>query len=99
MDKQQTLPEAFKLSQEWYDETTKRIEKNYGEITEKISDYIEIEANNVRDEEFGEVNVEITRYERKLLLVGYLIGLQRVNSADTIGSFLEFLMRQGKGGE
>jgi len=49
MDKQQTLPEALQLSQEWYDETAKRIEETFGETTEKISDFMEIEANNIRD--------------------------------------------------
>ena len=69
MDKQQTLPEALQLSQEWYDETAKRIEETFGETTEKISDFMEIEANNIREEEFGEVDVNITKYERKLVLL------------------------------
>jgi hypothetical protein len=98
MDKQQTLPEALQLSQEWYDETAKRIEETFGETTEKISDFMEIEANNIREEEFGEVNVNITKYERKLVLIGYLIGLQRGKAADPMSSFIEFLLKT-KGGE
>jgi len=98
MDKQQTLPEALQLSQEWYDETAKRIEETFGETTEKISDFMEIEANNIREEEFGEVNVNITKYERKLVLIGYLIGLQR-GKEDPMSSFIQFLLSRGKGGE
>jgi len=98
MDKNLTLPEALELTQEWYDETAKRIEDTYGETTDKISDFIELEANNLRDEEFGEVDVNITKYERKLVLLGYLIGLQRIKSADPMSSFIEFLLK-GKGDE
>jgi hypothetical protein len=99
MDKNLTLPEALELTQEWYDNTAKRIEDTFGETTDKISDFIELEANNLRDEEFGEVDVNITKYERKLVLLGYLIGLQRVKSNDPMSSFIEFLLNKGKGDE
>lgn len=99
MAKEQTLPEALHLSQEWYDETAKRIEDTFGETTKRISDFMEIEANNVREEEFGEVDANITKYERKLVLLGYLIGLQRIKSNDPMGSFIEFLLKKDKGDE
>jgi hypothetical protein len=99
MAKEQTLPEALQLDQTWYDNTAKRIEETFGETTEKISEFIDIEATNVREEEFGEVDVNITKYERKLVLLGYLIGLQR-GKADPMSSFIEFLLKEkGKGGE
>jgi hypothetical protein len=100
MAKEQTLPEALQLDQTWYDNTAKRIEETFGETTEKISEFIDIEATNVREEEFGEIDVNITKYERKLVLLGYLIGLQRVKSNDPMSSFIEFLLKEkGKGGE
>ena len=99
MAKEQTLPEALQLDQTWYDNTAKRIEETFGETTEKISDFIDIEATNVREEEFGEIDVNITKYERKLVLLGYLIGLQR-GKTDPMSSFIEFLLKEkGKGGE
>jgi hypothetical protein len=98
MAKEQTLPEALQLDQTWYDNTAKRIEETFGETTEKISDFMEIEANNLRDEEFGEVDVNITKYERKLVLLGYLIGLQR-GKEDPMSSFIQFLLSREKGGE
>jgi hypothetical protein len=98
MSKEQTLPEALQLDQTWYDNTAKRIEDTFGETTDKISEFIDIEANNVREEEFGEVAVNITKYERKLVLLGYLIGLQRIKAADPMSSFIEFLLKE-KGGE
>lgn len=96
MSKEQTLPEALELTQEWYDNTAKRIEDTFGETTDKISDFIELEANNLRDEEFGEVDVNITKYERKLVLLGYLIGLRR-GQADPMSSFIEFLLKEKRG--
>ena len=97
MEKEQTLPEAFQLDQNWYDETAKRIEDTYGETTNKISDFIENETNNVREAEFGEIDVNITKYERKLVLLGYLIGLHRIKSEDPMGSFIEFLLNKERG--
>jgi hypothetical protein len=98
MSKEQTLPEALELTQEWYDNTAKRIEETFGETTKKISDFMEIEATNVREEEFGEVDVNITKYERKLVLLGYLIGLQR-GKEDPMSSFIQFLLSREKGGK
>jgi hypothetical protein len=98
MATEQTLPEALQLDQTWYDNTAKRIEDTFGETTDKISEFIDIEATNVREEEFGEVDVNITKYERKLVLLGYLIGLHRVKAVDPMSSFIEFLLKN-KGGE
>ena len=101
MSNKETLPEALGLSQEWYDETTKRIEKDFGDITETISDYMVVEANNIREEEFGEVDVKLTNYEMKLVLVGYLIGLERVKMNNPLGALFQHFLesREEEGGE
>lgn len=92
MSNKKTLPQALGLSQEWYDETNKRIEKDFGDITETISDYMVVEANNIRDEEFGEVDVKLTKYEMKLVLVGYLIGLERAKMNNPMGAFIQHIL-------
>jgi len=101
MSNKKTLPEALGLSQEWYDETTKRIEKDFGDITETISDYMVVEANNIREEEFGEVDVKLTNYEMKLVLVGYLIGLERVKMNNPLGALFQHFLesREEEGDE
>lgn len=101
MAEQKTLPEALGLSQEWYDETAKKIEKNFGVSTDTISELMAEEATAVRDDEFGDVNVKLSAYEKKLVLVGYLIGLRKAGGGNPLDEFLRHLFesRGQQGGE
>jgi hypothetical protein len=99
MDKEKTLPQALGLTQEWYDSIAKRVEDNYGKSTTKISDFMEVEANEVKEDEFGDVDINLSRYEKKLVLLGYLIGLQRVKGVDPLEVILSQIMKKQKGDE
>lgn len=99
MEKELTLPEALGVSQKWFNELIDRVEANYDQ-SESISQFMESEANVVRDEELGEIKSALTKYERKLVLLGYLVGLQRCKGSDPMASFIEFLLKhKGSGDE
>lgn len=94
MEKDLTLPQALGLEQNWYDALAKKVEETYGNGTDKISDCMEQMMTDLKDDEFGETTSNMSKYERKLVLLGYLIGLQRANGdGDPLRMFLEAIIR------
>lgn len=72
------LHDAMGIKEEWYDATAKSTLENLKTV-EYLSEALLCSAEDVRAEMFGEVTppIPLSEYERKLILVGYLIGLHR----------------------
>ena len=72
------LHDAMGVKEQWYDEAVERTLENL-KVTEYLSEALLRSAEEVRDEMFGEVTppIPLSEYERKLILVGYMIGLHR----------------------
>ena len=87
----QSITEAIGVNEKWYNELHPKVLEGL-KSKELISDVINELADDVRTECFGEVNnVELSDYEKKLLMVGYLIGLTRGQFSANPFSFIEHL--------
>ena len=54
---------------------------------------MEIEANEIKEGEFGEVDINLSKYEKKLVLLGYLIGLRKVSGIDPLEMIIGGILR------
>lgn len=72
------LHDAMGVKEQWYDEAYERTLENL-RTTEYLSETLLRSAEEVQEEMFGEVTppIPLSEYERKLILVGYIIGLHR----------------------
>lgn len=68
-----SINEALGISHEWKVLTDDRIE-NLIDTKDTISELIESEALTIKAQEFGEGNYELTPYEKKLMLSGFMIS-------------------------
>jgi len=76
-EKNQTITGGLGISDEGYfDKTTSRVKKKLQDL-DTISDALESVAEEVRDEEFGESNLRVSEYEKKLILSGFIMGCIR----------------------
>jgi len=72
MEEKTTINEGLGISTEWRDSADKKIEElvdNKG----LVSDVIEKMILNIKVEEFGEEEYEITSYEKKLAYMGFMV--------------------------
>jgi hypothetical protein len=67
------INEALGLTNEWRILTDARIEELFNS-EETISDVMESEALTAKAQEFGEGSYELTAYEKKLVLSGFMIA-------------------------
>lgn len=87
----QSITEAIGVNEKWYEELHPKVIEGL-KSKELVSDVISELADDVRTECFGEVNnVKLSDYEKKLLLVGYLVGLQRGTFSANPFSFIEHI--------
>lgn len=75
----ETITSALGLSDEWYSDKVKDVRNNW-DSHEKVSDVILSEAEDLRMQTLGEVNLKLSDYELKLVTLGYIIGLARADS-------------------
>jgi hypothetical protein len=73
----QTITGGLGIKEEGYFEFTReRVLKKLKEL-DTISDVLEAVAEGVRDDEFGEANLRVSDYEKKLILSGFIAGCIR----------------------
>lgn len=72
------LHDAMGVKEQWYDAIVERTRENLM-TTEYLSEAMLRSAEEVQEEMFGEVTppIPLSEYERKIILVGYIIGLHR----------------------
>ena len=76
-EKNQTITGGLGIKDEGYFELTKeKVLKKLAEL-DTISDVLEAVAEGVRDDEFGEANLRVSEYEKKLILSGFITGCVR----------------------
>lgn len=78
MSKQnETITGGLGIKEEGYfDLARERVLKKLKEL-DTISDVLEAVAEGVRDDEFGEANLRVSEYEKKLILSGFIAGCVR----------------------
>ena len=76
-----SITEALRIEEGWLQKTQEFLKENY-EKYETISDIMEETALFVRSEEFGEdVNCKLSTYEKKLVMVGFMLGNMKAQSS------------------
>jgi hypothetical protein len=94
MEKELTVSQAMLLDQKWFDELAEKIETDFGKTTEKISEFMEQTAEDIKSEEFGDLKDKtLSKYERKLIMVGYLIGIEKGRD-NPMNMLMEHLLSQ-----
>lgn len=85
--------------EESFFETAINISENVFGCNETISDAMLDAAKEVRNESLGELEgVEITSYEKKLILVGYICGIARTkNQAEFLSFLVKKMTEEGRG--
>jgi len=75
-EKNQTITGGLGLD-EGYFETARESVKNKLEALNTISEALEAVAEDLRNEELGEVDFDVSDYEKKLILSGFIMGCVR----------------------
>jgi len=101
VEKKDTISGALGIPDGWFESAVKMIKDNWGNH-ETVSDTMEWVAKETRDEELGVVNANLTVYEKKLVMVGFIIA-QHMNvqaaALNPMSLFLEFLKSQQRNEE
>lgn len=101
VEKKDTISGALGISDGWFESTVEMIRENWGKH-KTLSDTMKWAAKETRDEELGGVNADLTIYEKKLVMTGFIISQNMHAQATAINPmalFLEFLKSQQRGEE
>lgn len=102
VEKKDTISGSLGISDGWFESTVEMIGENWGKH-KTVSDTMEWAAKETRDEELGGVNADLTVYEKKLVMTGFIIAQHMHAQATVINPmaalFLEFLKSQQRGEE
>ncbi len=77
MENNDSINECLGIKDSWFSERMGSIEKDYADF-EKVDELMINQIKDIRLSELGEVDAKISQYEKKILLAGYLIGVERV---------------------
>lgn len=72
----QTITGGLGIQEGYFETASNRVKKKLQDL-DTISDALEAVAEEVRDEEFGESNLRVSDYEKKLILTGFIMGCVR----------------------
>ena len=86
----ESIGEALGIGRDWANQTGDKVEETFA-VAEKLSDIMEVLAIDIKQEEFGEGNYELTAYEKKLVYAGYLIS-QELNVMQAMAAKKELMM-------
>lgn len=76
MENKDSINRGLGIEDSWFDERIGSVGDDYKEF-EKVDELMTNQITNVRLSELGEVDAKISDYEKKILLTGYLIGVER----------------------
>lgn len=85
------LNEALGLSMEAFDSTVGAVTQAFEDHTQ-ISEMLKAAAEQVREDELGRVNTDMTTYEKRLILAGMFLG--RSIQANQMHSVLEKMLKK-----
>jgi hypothetical protein len=74
--KNETITEGLGIRKGYFEVAQERVIKKLKDL-DTISDALEAVAEEIRDEEFGESNLRVSDYEKKLILSGFIMGCAR----------------------
>ena len=77
--KNETIQEALGLEESFPKLIKNLLDQKFEEL-ERISDIMETAAEEVRNDDLGEVNVKLSTYEKKLVFLGMMIGARKVGN-------------------
>lgn len=85
-----TITGALNIPDEWLEKVHEQLEIKVLE-KEAVSDVILESALELKEEEFGEGDYTLTEYEKKLVLLGFMMqsSIMRVKTKNAMFSFLE----------
>ena len=75
-EKNQTITGGLGIQEGYFEAAQERVVKKLKDL-DTISDALEAVAEEIRDEEFGESNLRVSDYEKKLILTGFIMGCVR----------------------
>jgi len=81
----QTISDALKIEKGWVESTNDYLASIF-EKHDTISEIMEDAGKYTREEELGEVDCELSRYEKKLMMLGVMIGSLKARSAIDLAS-------------
>jgi len=79
MKSETTITEGLQIDDSFSEKADRIISRNLNEKN-LISDIIIAAANEIREESFGECNVELSEYEKKLFFSGFVLGIRKVEN-------------------
>ena len=89
----ETISSALGIKDEWFESASQSIRSGYTTHDEMYTLMLE-QLSEVRENEFGEVSAKFSDYEKKLILSGYILGVERIRLTDNpISSALDELKR------
>ena len=89
----ETISSALGIKDEWFELTSQSIRSGYTTHDEMYTLMLE-QLSEVRENEFGEVSAKFSDYEKKLILSGYILGVERIRLTDNpVSSALDELKR------
>lgn len=89
MDQNTTITSGLGLKEDYFDFLVKTVEERW-KNSETISDVMLSSASDVKYEEFEVTDTSLSNYEKKLVLLGMVIGLEKL-SLDMKNKHLEML--------
>jgi hypothetical protein len=97
-NKTPTINEALEISKDWKTLTDARISESI-EAMDTVSDVMLAEALHIKQEAFGDGSYEITNYEKKLMLSGFLLAQEmsaRKMAADVEQALFSILLNKSE---
>jgi len=89
----ETISGAMGIKDEWFESASEGIRSGFGKHDEMYTLMLE-QLSEVRENEFGEVSAKFSDYEKKLILSGYILGVERIRlTSNPISSALDDLKR------
>ena len=98
MKNETTITEGLQIDDLFCEKVDRIISRNLNKKN-LISEVIIASANEIREESFGECNVELSGYEKKLFFSGFVLGIRKVendmNNAknEMLGGIFEKLLK------
>jgi hypothetical protein len=78
MSKDSTITSGLGLDEEYFDSLLETVHKNWSS-SETLSDLMIVSASDIKFEEFEVRDSKLSAYEKKLVLLGMVIGLEKIS--------------------
>lgn len=82
-NKKETITQALGIKDEWKDTVNELLNEGLGK-NKTVSDLLAYLGESVREEELGKIDISLTEYEKKLILMGYFAGTTLAQKPDPI---------------